>query len=95
MTQLWARAIRKHRIVRSETTPLETDDLEQAIGEVCHKLDLSRPMILGKHERDWEQFGMTAFTQDHFVDAIPYDRIEVERIDTDAKKKRSQDPRNG
>lgn len=95
MTQLWARAIRKQRIVRSETAPLERDDLQAALDELCTKLDLPRPMLLGKHEREWAQFGLTSFTADHFVEHIPYDRLEVERIDADAKKKRSQDPRNG
>lgn len=94
MTQLWVRAIKKHRIARSETIELG-DNLMEALGALCIRMDLPRPMILGKHEREWAQFGLTSFTKDHFVEAIPYDRIEVEQIDTEAPKKKSQDPRNG
>lgn len=94
MTQLWARGIKKHRIVRSETVELGNDVME-ALGELCKLLDISRPMFLGKHEREWEQFGMTSFTKDNFADTIPFDKLEIERIDPDAKKKKSQDPRNG
>lgn len=95
MTELWARAIKRHRIARSETVPMESDDWMEALGALMQRMDLPRPMILGKHERDWAQFGLTSFTKDHFVETIPYDRIEIERIDLDAQKKRSQDPRNG
>ena len=94
MTHLWARAILRNRIVRSEAIPLDTD-VTEALGELCRRMDLPRPMILGKHEREWEQFGHTVFGGDHFVESIPYDRLEVERIDPDARKTRSQDPRNG
>lgn len=94
MLQLWARAIKKHRIVRSETVPLE-GDLTDALANICALLDISRPIFLSKHEREWSQFGMTSFTQDHFVEPIPFDKVEIEQIDPDAKKKKSQDPRNG
>lgn len=94
MTELWARAIRKQRIVRSETAPFDRDIIE-TLGELGRKLDIPRPIMLGKNEREMEQFGMTTFTADNFVESIPYDRIEIERIDPDAKKKKSQDPRNG
>lgn len=94
MTELWARAIRKNRIVRSETVPLG-DDLIETLGALFHLLDLPRPLLLGKHEREWAQFGMTSFNKDHFVESIPYDRVEVERIDPDVEKKRNSDPRNG
>lgn len=94
MTVLWTRAIKKHRIVRSETTPME-DGLTAALEVLCAKLDIPRPMFLGKHEREWAQFGQTAFTKDHFVESIPFDKIEIEQYDPDIKKQRSQDPRNG
>lgn len=94
MMQLWARAIKHHRIARSETVEMG-DDLTETLGELFLKLDLPRPMMLGKNDREWEQFGLTSFNRDNFVESIPFERIEIERIDPDAKKKKSQDPRNG
>ncbi len=94
MTKLWARAILKHRIARSETVEF-TGDLTQAVHELCQKLDISRPLFLQKHEREWRDFQQTSFTRDHFVESIPFDKIEIERIDTDAPRKKSMDPRNG
>lgn len=87
MIELWARAIRKNRIARSVTVPFD-GDLTEALGEIATQLDISRPMFLGKHEREWAQFGQTSFSKDHFVDPIAYDKIEIELIDPDAKKKK-------
>lgn len=95
MTELWVRAIKRHRIALSETEPMEDGNMIEALSALLARMDLPRPLFLPKHEREWEEFGLTSFTRDHFIEAIPYDRIEIERIDPDAKKKRSQDPRNG
>ena len=58
------------------------------------KLDISHPIWLDKNEREWEEFGQTRFLPDAFLDSVDFDRMEIEYIDPDAKKKRSKDPRN-
>lgn len=93
MIQLWARIIHRHRISHSETIELQ-GDLMDALGELCIRMDIPRPLFLGKHEREWEQFQQTAFTKDHFVESVSFDRLEIELFDSDAKRKKSQDPRN-
>lgn len=94
MEYLWARAIKNHRIARSETVPWE-GDLPEALSALCAALDIPRPMMLQKHDREWADFSQTSFTKDHFIESIPFDKVEIERIDPDAKKKQSKDPRNG
>lgn len=94
MTYLWARMIHKHRIIASETIVLE-DDLLSALSDLCARMDIPRPMFLQKHEKEWEQFGQTAFTRDHFVESVSFDKLEIETYDPDEKKKKSMDPRNG
>ncbi len=93
MIQLWARIIHKHRIARSETIEMR-GDLTETLGELCMRMDIPRPLFLGKHEREWAQFQQTAFTKEHFVESVPFDRLEIEQFDSEAKKKKSQDPRN-
>ena len=44
-------------------------------------------MILPRHERDWDQFSQARFLPDHFVESVGFDRMEVEFIDPDKKKK--------
>ena len=94
MARLWARMIGKHRILRSETVEY-TDDLPNALHELCFKMDIPRPLFLSKHRREWEQFQQTSFLKDHFVESVAFDKLEIERIDEDAPKKKSKDPRNG
>jgi len=94
MARLWVREIRKQRIARSETVDLG-EDLMAALGAVCVKLDIPRPIWLEKHAREWSQFGQTSFSKDHFVEGVSFDKLEIESFDPDAKRKKSQDPRNG
>lgn len=94
MTHLWVREIKQHRIARSETAPLG-DDLQHTLGGLLVKMDIARPLWLDKHAREWAQFGQTTFSRDHFVESVSFDRLEIERIDPDAKKAKSTDPRNG
>jgi hypothetical protein len=37
---------------------------------------------------------MTRFLQDAFFETVPFEKLEIEYIDPDAPKKKSQDPRN-
>ena len=94
-TALWVRTIRHHRMDRQATVPCGRFDPEDALIEACHQLDISVPLWLDKHQRDWEEFGQTRFLPDSFMDPVSFERLEIEFIDPDAKKKRSNDPRNG
>ena len=94
-TALWVRTIRRHRMDRQLTIPCTRDDPQDALIEACQKLDISVPLWLDKNQRDWEEFAQTRFLPDAFMDPVNFERLEIEFIDPDAKKKRSNDPRNG
>ncbi len=93
-TALWVRVIRHHRTARQATVPCERDDPEEALSRACHELDLSRPLWLEKNDREWREFAQTRFLPDAFVETVDFERLEIEFIDPDAKKKGSRDPRN-
>ncbi len=92
MTRLWVRLMKKHRIERQMTVECAFDGAHEALDEACHALDVPRPIWLPKNEREFASFRMTAFTQDHFVEEIHFERMEIEFID-DVRRK-SRDPRN-
>ena len=92
---LWVKEIRHHRIDRQSTAPCTRDDPQEALAEACHELDIPKPLWLDKHQREWDEFGMTRFLPDAFFESVPFERLEIEYIDPDAKKRKSQDPRNG
>lgn len=93
-SSLWVRAVAGHRIVRQATAPCTREDPQNALLAALKELDLSRPVWLPKHQREWEEFGQTRFTQEHFLESIPFDRLEIEYINPLAPRQKSRDPRN-
>ena len=94
-TALWLRIIEHHRIERQATWPCAKEDAEEALTELCHRLDLPRPIWLEKNRREWEDFGQTRFLPDAFFEQVTFERMEIEYVDTEAPKRGSRDPRNG
>ena len=90
--QLWVRLIRKNRIIDSRTAPCTYETWQTALDDLCHALDVSRPVIVPRHERDWERFGPTTFLPEHFIDAVPFDKMELQYIDPDRKKQTASPP---
>ena len=94
MPRLWAKIIRKHRIERQATAPCAWEDAEDALTELCHEFDIPRPIWLNKHFREFEDFRRTQFLPEHFMEDVPFQRLEIEYLDDDEKSRRSRDPRN-
>ena len=92
MTRLWVRLMKKHRIDRQTTVECAFNGARAALEEACRALDVPRPIWLPKNEREFSAFRMTAFTADHFVEEIDFERMEIEFLD-DVRRK-SGDPRN-
>ena len=86
-TGIWVRLMRKTRIDRDVTINCSLEDWQTALEDACHHLDVPRPLILPRHERDWEEFSQARFLREHFMEDVAFDRMEVEFIDPDKKKK--------
>ena len=84
---IWVRLMHKNRIDRDVTVDCSHEEWQTALEEACHKLDVARPMVLPRHERDWDQFSQARFLKEHFIEDTAFDRMEVEFIDPDKKKK--------
>lgn len=93
-TALWVRTIRHHKIDRQTTAPCTRFDPQDALEVACRQLDLPLPIWLDKNQREWDEFGQTRFLPDAFFESVPFERLEIEYIDPDAKKKKPTDYRN-
>ncbi|MHC1786969.1 MAG: hypothetical protein AB9880_07905 [Christensenellales bacterium] len=95
--QLWVRLVKGAKILKDVVVPCPAADWQEALREACHKLDLSVPIQVPRHLRDWEAYRQTRYLPEHFMDGLRFDRMEVEYFDADqgAARKRSDDPRNG
>lgn len=87
--RLWGRMMKHQRIIRQETIEIEGDDIEEAFLEICRRFDVQRPIQLPKHNREFEKFGRTFFSKEHFTESIDFDKLEIELIMPDGEKKSS------
>ena len=75
------------RIDKDVTVECPLEGWQEALEEACQRLDVPRPLILPRHERDWEEFSQARFLREHFMEDVAFDRMEVEFIDPDRKKR--------
>ena len=94
MARLWARVIVRHRIARQTTVPCTPDGVEAALNEICQEFDIPNPIWLHKHEHEFEEFRHTAFLPEHFMEEVPFQKLEIEYLDDTGVKRHSNDPRN-
>ena len=47
-----------------------------------------------RHERDWLEFKLIRFNEDDFMEAFPYDYMEIEYINLNKPRAMSDDHRN-
>ena len=85
---IWVRLIEHNRTCRDTLAPCAREDWQEALTEACHTLDVPRPILIPKHLRDYQQFSQTRFLPEHFVESVSFDRMELEYIDPEAKKKK-------
>ncbi len=94
MARLWAKIIVRHRIHRQATEPCTFEDIPEALNNICKQFDIPCPMWLGKQEREIEAFRLTSFGPDNFIEEIDFQKLEIEFLEDDNKKRKSNDPRN-
>ena len=84
---IWVRLMRKTKIDRDVTVPCTHAEWREALEKACHDMDVPHPVLLPRHERDWAEFSQARFLRDQFMEDVPFDRMEVEFIDPDKKKR--------
>lgn len=92
--RLWIRLMKKHRVAKSMMIDCTRSDPEDALRRALPSLDLSQPLWLSRHYADWEEFSLTRFMPDHFVDHFPYDSMEISYIypEDEARPARRRNP---
>ena len=94
MARLWARIIIKQRIAQQGTVPCTPDGVDEALTELCREFDIPCPLWLRKHENEFEAFRHTAFLPEHFMEEVPFQKLEIEYLDDEGGRRKSNDPRN-
>ena len=82
--KVWARVrsdnktVAEHVVSIEQKEASEVENWAEPIGELCHELNLARPVILKKHSRDLTAFSHTAFKPGDFMEKVDFDRLEIE-----------------
>lgn len=92
--KLWLRLIKQQKIKQDLVIPTEQDNWQEALIQGCHQLDISAPVILLRHLRDWVEYSQTRFLSDDFIDHFPFDKLEVEYFEEGKRPAPSDDYRN-
>ena len=85
--RMWIRLIKGHKATHDLTVPCQKDSPLSALREAMHELDLSMPVWMPRHQSDWDHFSLAHFTQDHFMDKVDFERMEISYISPDADQK--------
>jgi hypothetical protein len=88
--RMWVRLVRGHRAVRDLVVPCVADEPLTALREAMHTMDLGMPVWLPRHQADWQSFRLTHFTQEHFMENVDFDRMEVSYIAPEEERKKTR-----
>ncbi len=60
-----------------------THKVFRALDEACYEMNLSRPLWLDLTIKDFKKYSKARFTQDCFMEEIPFDFLEIDVLDED------------
>ncbi|MCR5031993.1 MAG: hypothetical protein K6A92_03945 [Lachnospiraceae bacterium] len=88
MFRLWVKECKSNRLVKDLeiTDPGEdtrTHKIMGALEKACHELDLAVPIWLDTNIQDFKRTSKTRFTQDSFIETIPFDYLEIQVLEED------------
>ncbi|MDD4797524.1 MAG: hypothetical protein PHO66_07135 [Eubacteriales bacterium] len=91
MVRIWGQLKIKEKIAKDAVEVYDgatPPDIHDVVDALCHTLDIPRPVVLSKHEREYDQFARTIFTPADFIEQISYHRFEVEVLKDKTKRRR-------
>lgn len=86
--RIWAKEFADNRLIKDIVITNTEDDTRthkvfKALDDVCHAFDLSTPIWLDTNIEDFKRHSKTRFTQDSFIEEIPFDFLEFHVIEED------------
>ena len=82
--KLWVKIIKDEKInahiIETNDLPMNIDNYEETLTEVCHKLDLSTPVSLSMHFNSLVKFNITEYKARDFIEPIDFTKLVIENI---------------
>ena len=70
-------------VIEDASDKRRTQKVFGAMETACRQLDLAKPIWLDKTIKEFQIHAKTRFYQDHFMEEIPFDYLEIEVIEDD------------
>lgn len=88
MFRLWAKEWKNNRMIKDTVVEdsreeTRTHKIFDALDEVCLHFDLEKPIWLESTVSEFKRHSKTRFTQDNFIEEIPFDYLEIQVIEED------------
>lgn len=86
MFRLWGKIWQDNRLLKDATICDDSQDTRthkifRALDEICAQFDLGKPIWLDSNIREFQRHSKTRFTQDSFIEQIPFDFLEIQVIE--------------
>lgn len=90
MFKVWGKLIKENEIkkafdVENDSELSFEEKRDSAFEEICYHFDLSVPVWLDKHTKDFISFKRATFYPEDFVEEFNYDRMEFDLVKWDDK----------
>ena len=87
MFRMWGKLLKNNKVIRdtvitvSDYSLSRTQMVFQALDEICYAFDLSKPIWLDANIKEFQRLSKTRFRQDHFIEQIPFDYLEIQVLE--------------
>lgn len=87
MFRMWGKIFTNNHLIKDTTICIQdyqltrTQMVFQALDEICYEFDLGKPLWLDANVREFQLHAKTRFKQDHFIEHIEFDFLEIQIIE--------------
>lgn len=87
MFRMWGKIIKDNRLLKDTTISISDYSLSrtqmvfQALDDICYEFDLGKPIWLDANIHEFQLHAKTRFKQDHFIEHIDFDFLEIQIIE--------------
>lgn len=88
MFRLWGKIwkdnhLLKDTVFEEDSTDTRTHKIFHGLEEICYEFDLGKPIWLDKTVAEFKRHDKARFSQDNFIEEIPFDYLEIQIIEED------------
>lgn len=88
MFRLWGKIwkdnhLLKDTVFEEDSADTRTHKIFRGLEEICYEFDLGKPIWLDKTISEFKRHDKARFSQDNFIEEIPFDYLEIQIIEED------------